>query len=282
MNDNLCGLSAIEIADGVKAGRFSAEEVVQACLERIEKREDEVMAWEFIDPDIALSQARKLDEASDLLDEEIKLFNYDSNAAFSQGLLLKQKKNYTRALKEFEKARREEPDKYESWKFSSECMQKLKDLEGLKNLYTEAMVVRTKKDRAWLHTLIVKNIAELNSNLRPEHETLRLYLQKDPENAILRYALASALETAGDLSGAYKSFEIVATSDYSHIQANAWFRMALLAPLDQKNQLLKQCLKQQSSHQGAINLLKNNAQIVALPIQESHKNTEKIKTNHNP
>ena len=224
----------------------------------------------------------KLDEVSTLLEEEIKLFGYDSNVAFSQGLLSRQKKNYTRALKEFEKARREEPDKYESWKFSSECMQKLKDLEGLKNLYTEAMVVRTKKDRAWLHTLIVKNIAELNSNLRPEHETLILYLQKDPENAILRYALASALETAGDLSGAYKSFEIVATSDYSHIQANAWFRMALLAPLDQQNQLLKQCLKQQSSHQGAINLLKKNAQIVALPIQESHKNTEKIKTNHNP
>ncbi|MEE2996229.1 MAG: amidase [Pseudomonadota bacterium] len=63
MSDNLSGLSAIEIADGVKEGKFSAEDVVQACLERIEKREDEVMAWEFIDPDIALSQARALDAA---------------------------------------------------------------------------------------------------------------------------------------------------------------------------------------------------------------------------
>ena len=223
----------------------------------------------------------KLDEASDLLDEEIKLFNYDSNAAFSQGLLLKQKKNYTRALKEFEKARREEPDKYEAWKFSSECMQKLEDREGLKNLYTETKVVHAKKDRAWLHTLIVKDIAELNSNLRPEHETLKFYLQKDPENAILRYALASALETAGDRSGAYKSFEVAASSDYPHIQANAWFRMALLAPLDKQNQLLKQCLKYQPSHQGAINLLKNNSQIAKLSIQESRKNTEKMETNPN-
>ena len=185
------------------------------------------------------------------------------------------------ALKEFEKARREEPDKYEAWKFSSECMQKLEDREGLKNLYTETKVVHAKKDRAWLHTLIVKDIAELNSNLRPEHETLKFYLQKDPENAILRYALASALETAGDRSGAYKSFEVVASSDYPHIQANAWFRMALLAPLDQQNQLLKQCLKYQPSHQGAINLLKNNSQIAKLSIQESRKNTEKMETNPN-
>ena len=160
-------------------------------------------------------------------------------------------------------------------------MQKLEDREGLKNLYTEAKVVHPKKDRAWLHTLIVKDIAELNSNLRPKHETLKLYLQKDPENAILRYALASALETAGDRSGAYKSFEVAATSDYPHIQANAWFRMALLVPLEQQTQLLKQCLKHQSSHQGAINLLKNNSQTAKLSIQESRKNTEKMKTNPN-
>ena len=223
----------------------------------------------------------KLDEASALLEEEIKLFGYDSNVTFSKGLLLIQKKDYTRALKEFEKVRREEPDQYESWKFSSECMQKLEDREGLKNLYDEAKAVSDKKDRAWLHTLIVKDIAELNSNLIPEHETLKFYLQKDTANAILRYALASALETAGDRLGAYKSFEKAATSDYSHIQANAWFRMALLSPLDQQTELLKQCLKQQPSHQGAINLLKNNPQTAEFLIQKSRKNTEKMETNPN-
>ena len=224
----------------------------------------------------------KLDEARALLDEEIKLFGYDSNVAFSKGLLLKQQKDYSNALKEFEKVRLEEPTRHDSWKFSSECLQNLKDRDGLKNLYAKAWNVHDKRDRAWLHTLIIKDIARLDSNLRPEHETLKLYLQKDPENAILRYALASALETTGDQSEAYKLFEEVSVSDYSHMQANAWFRMALLAPLDKQTQLLKQCLERQPSHQGAKDLLKNNpqtAKVMQLPIQKSGKNTEKMETN---
>ncbi len=228
----------------------------------------------------------KLDEASALLDEEIKLFGYDSNVAFSKGLLLKAKKDFVNALKEFEKVRREKPNRHDSWKFSSECMQNREDRDGLKNLYTEARDVHDKKDRAWLHTLIVKNLAELDSSLRPEHETLKLFLQKDPENAIMRYALASALEKSGDRPGAYKLFEELTTSsqNYPHIQANAWFRMALLAPPDKQTQLLEQCLERQPSHQGAKDLLKNKpqtTQVMQLPIQKSGKNTEKVETNPN-
>jgi GT2 family glycosyltransferase/tetratricopeptide (TPR) repeat protein len=223
----------------------------------------------------------KLDEASALLDEEIKLFGYNSSIAFSQGLLLKYKKDYTKALKKFEEVRREEPDRQDSWRFSSECMQNLGDQDGLKKLYTDAENIHNKKDRAWLHTLIVKDIAELNSSLRPKHETLKLYLQKDLENTTLRYALASALEIAGDRSGAYKHFEGVATSNYSHIQANAWFRMALLSPPNQQTKLLKQCLKQQPTHLEAKALLKNNPQTEEFSIQVSSKNTEKMNTNPN-
>jgi tetratricopeptide (TPR) repeat protein len=200
----------------------------------------------------------KLVEASDLIDEEIKLFGYNSNIAFSEGLLLKQKKDYVRALKKFEEVRLEEPECHDSWKFSSECMQSLGDQDGLKKLYDDAQNIHNIKDRAWLHTLIVKDIAKLNSSLIPEHETLKLYLKKDPKNATLRYALGSALEIADDLSGAYESFECVTISDYPEIQANAWFRMALLSSTNQQTRLLKECLKQQPWHQGAKDLMKNN------------------------
>ncbi len=39
----------------------SATDVVGACLDRIAEREAEVQAWEFVDPDHALAQARELD-----------------------------------------------------------------------------------------------------------------------------------------------------------------------------------------------------------------------------
>lgn len=65
MTADLNSLSATEIAAGVAAGTFTAEAVTAACLNRIAEREDAVGAWEFLDPEIALAQARAID-ASDV------------------------------------------------------------------------------------------------------------------------------------------------------------------------------------------------------------------------
>ena len=54
-------LSATEIAQGIAAGKFTAEAVTRACLDRIAEREPTVQAWASIDPDHALAQARALD-----------------------------------------------------------------------------------------------------------------------------------------------------------------------------------------------------------------------------
>jgi Asp-tRNA(Asn)/Glu-tRNA(Gln) amidotransferase A subunit family amidase len=54
-------LSCTEIAQGIAAGKFTAEAVTRDCLERIKAREDTVKAWATIDPEYALAQARALD-----------------------------------------------------------------------------------------------------------------------------------------------------------------------------------------------------------------------------
>ena len=56
-------LSACDIAQGVATGAFSAEAVVRDCLDRIEERAKQVKAWAFIDPKLALDQARTIDRA---------------------------------------------------------------------------------------------------------------------------------------------------------------------------------------------------------------------------
>jgi GT2 family glycosyltransferase len=224
---------------------------------------------------------KKFEEALTLLDEETERFGYHLKDTFLRGLLHKRDKNYADAIKDFDTIRRQEPDRHDCWELSIECMQSLKDREGLKNLYTEAWDVTDRKGREWLQTLIVKNIAQLGSNSRPEHKTLEHYLQKDSENGILRYALASAQEAVGDRPEAYNLFQEVALSNrnYSHIQANAWFRMAKIAPPEQQPELLQQCLKHQPSHQGARDLLKNKPQttkVMEHSIQNSEENTEKM------
>lgn len=54
-------LGAAEAASGLADGRFSSEELVAACLERIRIDEERVQAWAFCDPEHALRQARAAD-----------------------------------------------------------------------------------------------------------------------------------------------------------------------------------------------------------------------------
>jgi amidase len=55
--------TAAEIAAATSAGTLRCEEVVRACLERIDAREPAVQAWQFLDVEGALAHARRLDAA---------------------------------------------------------------------------------------------------------------------------------------------------------------------------------------------------------------------------
>ena len=55
-------LSATDAARAVQDGAVSAEQLVAACLARIRECEPQVQAWQYLDPEPALAQARALDE----------------------------------------------------------------------------------------------------------------------------------------------------------------------------------------------------------------------------
>jgi Asp-tRNA(Asn)/Glu-tRNA(Gln) amidotransferase A subunit family amidase len=61
----LNALSACAVAEGVAAGAFTAEAVTRDCLDRIAERDATVKAWAFVDPELALAQARALDRGSE-------------------------------------------------------------------------------------------------------------------------------------------------------------------------------------------------------------------------
>lgn len=52
-------LSASSAAQAIREGRLTSEALVQACLDRI--GDDPIKAWAFLDPDLALVQAREMD-----------------------------------------------------------------------------------------------------------------------------------------------------------------------------------------------------------------------------
>jgi Asp-tRNA(Asn)/Glu-tRNA(Gln) amidotransferase A subunit family amidase len=55
-------LSAAEAARRIREGILTSEELVQGCLEQIRALEPRVQAWQFLDEEHALAQARALDE----------------------------------------------------------------------------------------------------------------------------------------------------------------------------------------------------------------------------
>ncbi|MBY0270885.1 MAG: hypothetical protein K2X06_13525 [Burkholderiales bacterium] len=54
-------LSAVDAGAAIRTGRLTSEALVGACLERIFRRESDVQAWAWIDPEQALAQARACD-----------------------------------------------------------------------------------------------------------------------------------------------------------------------------------------------------------------------------
>lgn len=54
---------ASEAVEAIREGRVSSEELVSACLEQIERIEDQVGAWAYLEPELALQQAREADKA---------------------------------------------------------------------------------------------------------------------------------------------------------------------------------------------------------------------------
>jgi len=56
-------MNATEMAAAVANGDVSSEQIVRSCLERIDEREGTVKAWAFLDPGLAIQQAKRADAA---------------------------------------------------------------------------------------------------------------------------------------------------------------------------------------------------------------------------
>jgi Asp-tRNA(Asn)/Glu-tRNA(Gln) amidotransferase A subunit family amidase len=55
-------LSAADAARAIHGGTMGSEQLMENCLARVDEVEDQVQAWQFLDPEYALNQARARDE----------------------------------------------------------------------------------------------------------------------------------------------------------------------------------------------------------------------------
>lgn len=57
-------LTATEIVAAIRSGKATCEAVARACLERVAARDADVQAWQYIDPDKVIREAREMDQGS--------------------------------------------------------------------------------------------------------------------------------------------------------------------------------------------------------------------------
>lgn len=224
-----------------------------------EKALDEQPLCEHVRLMLAKQKIRlgQLDTAGDLLAEETRRFGENTETIYLTALHHQKRGNHREAAAGFERFRTLVPNRHDAWQSLMESLTELKDREGLRRVFAEAANTGNRKDREWLQTQAAVALARLDADQRPEHETLGHYLQQDPENSLLLYARASALERMGEPERAFSLFEQAARSadTYGHIRAGAWFRLARLSSGEQKKEFARRCLKLDPSHEGARNLL---------------------------
>ena len=61
---DLVQMTAAEMAEAIRAGKTTSEELVGACLDHIAAIDEQIGAWAFLDPDHALNQAREADKTA--------------------------------------------------------------------------------------------------------------------------------------------------------------------------------------------------------------------------
>lgn len=59
----LSELTATEIVSSITAGKTTCERVARACIERIAERDSQVLAWQYLNPEKVIAQAKALDQS---------------------------------------------------------------------------------------------------------------------------------------------------------------------------------------------------------------------------
>jgi tetratricopeptide (TPR) repeat protein len=198
-----------------------------------------------------------LNEAKNLVKEEIKRFGSNTEVTYLLAKINLEEKNYRETINLLDSVRAEFPERVDCWEWTIQSLSQLKDVSKLKALYKELIIIELRKDREWVQTFLVTKLASLENQHRPEYETINEFLKTTPDNGLLYYSLASAFERAGHLNSAIENFQQVASNrkNYTHIQANAWFRLGRLNSGHQREQFLRNCLALASDHGEAKKLL---------------------------
>lgn len=201
----------------------------------------------------------KVNEAELLIKEEKARFGRNAETDYHEGLLAVAKGNKERAAKLFRKFLKKKAFRMDVWLKFAQVTEECGDIKNAKNIYLDLWNrANETEDADWIRTQCALALARLDEDFRLRSQSLQYFFQKDSSNEQLAYAYASALEKEGNINQARSLFEnFVQTFRRSHLLAAAWFRLARLTELEEREYMLKKCLELNPLHSGAERELEN-------------------------
>lgn len=191
-------------------------------------------------------------DAEEIIQEEIQRHGKTGESQYHLGLLFRSMGRLEKAVESFEQAFAAAPDHVACLLRQGECLVETGEKENARKLFNRVWERAAPPDRDWIRTRAATEMAKLDMPTVSEIETLENFYRRDPQNAELSYALASALERAGEIESARARFQgIAASSNNEHLRASAWFRLARLTPPEEREHLLEECLRLEPFHEGA-------------------------------
>ncbi len=206
-------------------------------------------------------QRNRLERAEALLREEHERYQTKWTASdrlewnFQSGLLALKRGDDSNAFEFLKTTLQQAPERMAAWEGIIQIHQRATDAEQLKRLLETTERIEIERDREWVIARIASSLATIEASA--DSVSLNRILELHPDNCLLRYALASALEREQRLSEAQAIFQELSISEkcYVNIQAASLFRLGRLSEGEQKKRLLLNCLKLDPDHGGAQNAL---------------------------
>lgn len=167
-----------------------------------------------------------LEEAEMLIHDDIRLFGSREETDFYFGQICQKRKQYGQAASYFEKITKTIPEWVDVKLHLADSLMELGQIEAAGKTYDQAFdSVGNHPDGAWYRAQAAMGAAKASTARHLYSETPERYLQRDPQNIILAYAKAEALELEGKISESRSLFEKFAESfkDYIEIDQKGYW-----------------------------------------------------------
>lgn len=198
----------------------------------------------------------RLDEASALIKEQIRRSGENGETDYCMALFFQKTRQHQRAVEYFERVQAALPDRIDLWFDFADTLIELGEIDRCRKLCEKAWELSAGPEGKWMRVRAAVTMAKLDAPRRMEAETIKRYSARDPQNEILSYARASALEKGGRQADASSLFnDLTRLSENEHVRAAAFFRLARLSAIDEREYMLKECLKLEPFHSGAKKLM---------------------------